>query len=169
MTNCDTAMRTSRAETLAKVSIVGKLHLSVRHYTLTFSIIVLLSLSVKSQVHLNSLFSHCVYSSRRVETTTVHRLLQNLRKNQVVFLEFIVLIGPLLHINRENLSVCVLKRIFELKRDANREWRRLHHEELDSFYRSPNIVRVIKSRRLRWTGHVARMKESRSTSKILTD
>ena len=47
------------------------------------------------------------------------------------------------------------------------EWRRFH-EELHSLYSSPNIVRVIKSRRLRWAGHVARMKESRSAFKILT-
>ena len=43
-----------------------------------------------------------------------------------------------------------------------------HNEELESLYRSPNIVRVIKSRRLRWTGHVARMEEARSAFKILT-
>ena len=42
------------------------------------------------------------------------------------------------------------------KRDENGEWRSLHNEELHSLYRSPNIVRVIKSRRLRWAGHVAR-------------
>ena len=40
--------------------------------------------------------------------------------------------------------------------------------QLHSLYRSPNIVRVIKARRLRWTGHVARMEEGRSTFKILT-
>ena len=49
------------------------------------------------------------------------------------------------------------------------EWRRLHNEELHSFYRSHNIVMVIKSRRLRWAGHVVRMEEGRSASKILTD
>ena len=48
------------------------------------------------------------------------------------------------------------------KRDANGKWRSLHNEELHSLYRSPNIVRVNKSRRLRWTGHVARMEESKS-------
>ena len=41
------------------------------------------------------------------------------------------------------------------------EWRRLHNEELNDLYSSPNIVRVIKSRRLRWAGHVARMGEER--------
>ena len=51
-----------------------------------------------------------------------------------------------------------LKRIFGPKRDENWEWRRLH-EELHSDYRSPIIIRVIKSRRLRWAGHVARMME----------
>ena len=53
-------------------------------------------------------------------------------------------------------------------RDENREWRRLHNEKLHSLYRSPKIVRVIESRRLRWTGHVARMEESRSAFKMLT-
>ena len=46
---------------------------------------------------------------------------------------------------------------------------RLHNEELHSLYRSPNMVRVIKSIRLRWAGHVARMEEGRSTFKILTN
>ena len=53
-------------------------------------------------------------------------------------------------------------------RDENGEWRRLHNEELHGLYRSPSIVRVIKSRRLRWAGHVARMVECRSAFKILT-
>ena len=56
----------------------------------------------------------------------------------------------------------VLKRIFGPRRDEVRgEWRRLHNEELNDFYSSPNIVRVIKSRRMRWVGHVARMGEER--------
>ena len=54
------------------------------------------------------------------------------------------------------------------KRDENGDWGRLHNEELHSLYRSPNIVTVIKSRRLRWAGHVARMEEGRSAFKILT-
>ena len=61
-----------------------------------------------------------------------------------------------------------LSRIFGPKRDENGEWRMLHNEELHSLYRSPNILRVIKSRRLRWAGHVARMEEVRSAFKILT-
>ena len=46
--------------------------------------------------------------------------------------------------------------------------RRLYNEGLHSLYRSPNIVRVVKSRRLKWAGHVARMAEGRSALKILT-
>ena len=62
----------------------------------------------------------------------------------------------------------ILRRIFGSKRDENGEWRRLHNEELHSLYRSPNIVRMIKARRLRWAGHVATMEEGRSAFKILT-
>ena len=62
----------------------------------------------------------------------------------------------------------ILRRIFGPKRDENGEWRRLRNEELHSLYRSPNIVRVIKSRRLRWAGHVAIMEEGRNALKILT-
>ena len=62
----------------------------------------------------------------------------------------------------------VLRRIFEPKRDGvTGEWRKLHNEELNDLYCSPNIVRVIKSRRLRWAGHVARMKEGRGVHKVL--
>ena len=51
----------------------------------------------------------------------------------------------------------------------NGEWRRLNNEELNSLYRLPNIIRVIKFRRLNWAGHVARMEEGRSAFKILTE
>ena len=59
----------------------------------------------------------------------------------------------------------ILRRIFGPK---SGEWRRLHNEKLHSMYCSPNRVRVIKSRRLRWAGHVARMEEGTSAFKILT-
>ena len=62
----------------------------------------------------------------------------------------------------------ILRRIFVPTRDENGEWRRLHNEELHSLYHSPNLVRVIKSRKLRWAGHVARMEEGRIAFKILT-
>jgi len=56
----------------------------------------------------------------------------------------------------------VLRRIFGPRRDeVTGEWRRLHNKELNDLYSSPNIVRVIKSRRMRWAGHVARMGEER--------
>jgi hypothetical protein len=52
--------------------------------------------------------------------------------------------------------------------DAIGKWRKLHNEELHSLYRSPNILRVIKSRRLRWTGHAVRMEEGRIAFNVLT-
>jgi hypothetical protein len=55
-----------------------------------------------------------------------------------------------------------LRRIFEPKRDEiTGKWRKLHNEELNNLYYSPNIVQVVKSRRMRWAGHVARMGEGR--------
>jgi hypothetical protein len=62
----------------------------------------------------------------------------------------------------------VLRRIFWPKRDElTGEWRRLHNEELNYLYSSPNIIRVIKSRRMRWAGHVAGMGEKRGAYRIL--
>jgi len=68
---------------------------------------------------------------------------------------------------REEMKVRVfenmmLRRIFGPRRDeVTGKWRRLHNEELNDLYYSPNIVRVLKTRRMRWAGHVARMGEER--------
>ena len=62
----------------------------------------------------------------------------------------------------------VLRRIFGPRRDeVTGEGRRLHNEELNYLYTSPNIVWVIKSRRMRWAGHVARMGEERWVYRVL--
>ena len=62
----------------------------------------------------------------------------------------------------------VLRRIFGPRRDEiTGKWRRLHNEVLNDLYSSTNIVRVIKSRRMRWAGHVARMGEERGVYGIL--
>jgi hypothetical protein len=62
----------------------------------------------------------------------------------------------------------VLKRIFGPKRDKmTGDWRRLHNRELNDLYSSPHIVRVIKSRRMRWAGHVALTGEDRGAHRIL--
>jgi hypothetical protein len=62
----------------------------------------------------------------------------------------------------------VLRRIFWPKtEEVTEEWRRLHNEELNDLYSSPNIVRVTESRRMRWAGNVARMGEWRGAYRIL--
>jgi hypothetical protein len=62
----------------------------------------------------------------------------------------------------------VLRRIFGHKRDeVTGEWRRLHNKELYALYSSPNIIRVIKSRRMRWAGQVARIQKRKGACRIL--
>jgi len=62
----------------------------------------------------------------------------------------------------------VLRRIFGPRGDeVTGEWRRMHNEELNDLYSSPNIVRVIKSRRMRWVGHVVHMGEERGVYMVL--
>jgi hypothetical protein len=61
----------------------------------------------------------------------------------------------------------MLRWIFGPKRDEHGSWRKLHNDELHSLYSSPNIVRVMKLRRLRWVGHVARMGEGRGVYRVL--
>jgi hypothetical protein len=62
----------------------------------------------------------------------------------------------------------VLRGIFGPKRDeVTGEWRRLHNEELNDLYSSPNIIRAIKSRRIRWAGHVAHIVERRGIYRVL--
>ena len=62
----------------------------------------------------------------------------------------------------------VLRKVFGPKRDeVTDEWRKLHNEKLRDLYSLPNIVRVVKSRRMRWMGHVARMGEGRGAHRIL--
>jgi hypothetical protein len=84
---------------------------------------------------------------------------------------FSILIHPVLKHFERRLRVfenIVLRRIFGPKRDeATGEWRRLHNEELNDLYSSPNIIWVIKSGRMRWERHVTRMGEKRGGYRIL--
>jgi hypothetical protein len=62
----------------------------------------------------------------------------------------------------------VLRRVFGSKRnEVTGEWRKLHNEDLNDLYSLPNIVRVVKSRRMRWAEHVARMGEDRGMHRVL--
>jgi hypothetical protein len=62
----------------------------------------------------------------------------------------------------------MLRKIFGLKRDeVTGEWRKLHNEELSDLYSSPSIIRIIKSRKMRWAGHVARRGEKRNAYRLL--
>jgi hypothetical protein len=61
----------------------------------------------------------------------------------------------------------VLRRIFGPKREEDGSWRKLHNDEFHCLYSSPNIVMVIKSRRMRWAGQVARMGEGRGVHRVL--
>ena len=62
----------------------------------------------------------------------------------------------------------VFRRVFGPKRDeVTGEWRKLHNEELSDLYSLPNIVRVVKSRRMRWAGHMAHMGEGRGVHRVL--
>jgi hypothetical protein len=61
----------------------------------------------------------------------------------------------------------VLRGRFRSKREEDESWRKFNNDELHSLYSSLNIVRVIKSRRMRWAGHVARMEEGRSVYRVL--
>jgi hypothetical protein len=61
----------------------------------------------------------------------------------------------------------VLRRVLGPKRDeVTGEWRKLYNEELNDLYSLPNIVRVVKSRRMKWAGHVARMGEGRGVHRV---
>ena len=68
----------------------------------------------------------------------------------------------------EGFEIKVLRRIFGPRRDeVTGDWRRLHNEEINVLYSSPNIAWVIKWRRMRWAGHVARMGEERVVYRVL--
>jgi hypothetical protein len=63
----------------------------------------------------------------------------------------------------------MLRRIFEPKRgEVTGEWRKLYNEELHDLYSSPSIIRIIKVRRMRWAGHVARARGKEATRKTKT-
>ena len=92
---------------------------------------------------------------------------QKLNSNQINTVDSSKVVASDNYDNNNN-AQCQLRRIFGPKSDGvTGEWRKLHNEELNSLYPSPNIVRVKKSRRMRWAGHVACMEEGRGVHKVL--
>jgi hypothetical protein len=86
----------------------------------------------------------------------------------VVLTEFIYFRYIILPVVLYGCETWSLRRIFRPKRDeVTGEWRKLHNEELNGLYYIPNILRVIKSRTMRWAGHVARMGEGRGVYRVL--
>ncbi|KAJ4438187.1 hypothetical protein ANN_14126 [Periplaneta americana] len=89
---------------------------------------------------------------------------QTIRENTGILLEASKEIGPETTVFENK----ILRKIFGAKRDeVTGEWRKLHNTELHALYSSPDIIRNIKSRRLRWAGHVAHMCESRNAYRVL--
>jgi hypothetical protein len=67
-------------------------------------------------------------------------------------------------------EIKVLRRIFGPKRaEVTGDWRKLHNEELHNLNSSPNIIRTLKSRKMRWAGYVARMEEKRDADRVLVE
>ena len=98
------------------------------------------------------------------------------KEYQITFLEYLTHIRAMILLIREHTESIERLQILFLQGsvlfgprmdEVTGEWRRLHNEELNDLYCSPNIVRVIKSRRMRWAGHVARMGEERGVYKVL--
>jgi hypothetical protein len=117
----------------------------------------------------------CVFHHNRSTTNQIFYIQQILEKkweyNGTVHQLFVGCETRLLTLREEHrLRVFenrVLRRIFGPKREEGRSWRKLHNEELYSLYSSHSIVRVIKSRRMRFAGHVAHMREGRSVYMVL--
>ena len=109
--------------------------------------------------------------------TDVRHLLQTVNQNLNSISESLWLLsrccGPAIHKcipapTKERRNLGSVRNVFGPKRDeVTGEWRKLHKEELNDLYSLPNIVQVVKSRRTRWAGHVARMGEDRGEHRVL--
>ena len=145
-------------------------------FTLKYIIISLLHVSVFTDHHQGALsVPNCSY----IYVKTVSKFTSLVSKNLKIKINRTIILPVVLYgcetwslTLREERKLrvfenMVLRRIFGPSRDeVNGEWRRLHNEKLNDLYSSPNIVRVIKSRRIRWAGHVAHMGEERGAYRV---
>jgi hypothetical protein len=110
----------------------------------------------------------CIYWILSLCRKDIISLNEAISSNSLLRKDFAVIILLCLFLISRVVTRRVLRRIFGPKRDeVTGEWRKLHNEELHDLYSSPSIIRIIKSRRMRWEGHVARMGENRNAYRLL--
>ncbi|KAJ4446896.1 hypothetical protein ANN_13597 [Periplaneta americana] len=178
---CQEAVDIMRKEGFDQLPVVddgGQVQCSVHHAVVVQGMVTLASLMsrlVNNRALPTDEVEKVLYRQfRKIKLdTTLGRLSRILEKDHFVLVVHSQRLCKLqkLTLEEQRLSVFenkVLRKIFGAKRDeVTGEWRKLHNTELHALYSSPDIIRNIKSRRLRWAGHVARMGESRNAYRVL--
>jgi hypothetical protein len=108
----------------------------------------------------------CYYSVQNLLSSHISKNLK-IKIHKTVILPFVLCGCKTWSLTLRVFENRVLRKIFGPKMEEGGSWRKFHNDELHSLYSSPNIVRVIKSRRMRWAGHVAHMGEGRDIYRVL--